>query len=531
MFFYHYFGNYAKKAYFCSSLNIYLEMNRFKLFLLLRRHNWLAFRRSPAYEQSLVARVMMVIGAGFMMVYMIFLGTMFGSIANSSGMPGMLLMFMFIFLLMLDFFIRFMVQKTPAMLIKPYMLLPIPRRSVVETFLATSLTSGYNWMWLSLFLPYCFIILCGGTSFGTVLVVLISAILLILANSQFYLLVRTLIGRSLLWWVLPVVVYGAFIGLLLLSNVESSFLAPLSSNINDIFDSIAEALAEPWTILLCLVLLIGLLWLNRATQFRFAFEEVTREEGRSGAMNGKVVQFTFLERFGQTGEYLKLELKSIMRNKAIRSRVVMSLGLIVMLTLLIAYTDVYDGKMVLNFWCFYCFSIYGMTALIKIMAPEGNYIDLLMTHRENILQLLRAKYYFHVAILFVPLLLMLPAIIAGKFSMLMVVAYMLLSSGITYFLLFQMAIYNKQSLPLNEKITGKNNMETGLQLVIELVAMFLPMVLVALLILLFDETTAYCVMAVLGLLFTLAHPLWLRNIYTRMMVRKYQNLEGFHASR
>lgn len=108
-------------------------MNRFKLFLLLRRHNWLAFRRSPAYEQSLVARVMMVIGAGFMMVYMIFLGTMFGSIANSSGMPGMLLMFMFIFLLVLDFFIRFMVQKTPAMLIKPYMLLPIPRRSVVET--------------------------------------------------------------------------------------------------------------------------------------------------------------------------------------------------------------------------------------------------------------------------------------------------------------------------------------------------------------------------------------------------------------
>ena len=508
-------------------------MSRLKLFFLLRRHNWLAFRRSPAYEQSLVARIMMIIGAGFMMVYMIFLGTMFGGMANSSDLPGMLLMFMFIFILLLDFFIRFMVQKTPAMLIKPYMLLPIPRRSVVDTFLATSLTSGYNWLWLALILPYCFIILCGGTSFGTTLVVLISAMLLILANSQFYLLVRTLIGRSLLWWVLPVVVYGAFMGTLIVSNIDNPVIKGLFSNVDDIFDSIAESLAEPWTILLCLALLLGLLWINRTTQYRFAFEEVTREESRSALSSHLTagVQFSFLERFGQMGEYLKLELKSIMRNKAIRSRVLMSLGLIVMLTLTIAYTSAYDGKMMLNFWCFYCFSIYGMTALIKIMAPEGNYIDLLMTHHENILQLLKAKYYFHVAILFVPLLLMLPAIIAGKFSLLMVAAYMLLSSGLTYCLLFQMAVYNKQSLPLNDKITGKNNMETGLQLVIELVAMFLPLVLVALLILLFDETTAYCVMAVLGLIITLAHPLWLRNIYTRMMARKYQNLEGFHASR
>ena len=38
-------------------------------------------------------------------------------------------------------------------------------------------------------------------------------------------------------------------------------------------------------------------------------------------------------------------------------------------------------------------------------------------------------------------------------------------------------------------------------------------------------------MALLGLILTIAHPLWLRNIYLRMMQRKYQNLEGFHASR
>ena len=53
----------------------------------------------------------------------------------------------------------------------------------------------------------------------------------------------------------------------------------------------------------------------------------------------------------------------------------------------------------------------------------------------------------------------------------------------------------------------------------------------AVLVLLFDEQTAYITLAVIGAALTLAHPWWLRNIYNRMMKRKYRNLEGFHATR
>jgi hypothetical protein len=172
-----------------------------------------------------------------------------------------------------------------------------------------------------------------------------------------------------------------------------------------------------------------------------------------------------------------------------------------------------------------------MTTLVKIMGPEGNYIDLLMTNKENILMLLKAKYYFHVGILFVPLLLMLPAVIAGKFSILMMLAYLLLSSGLLYFTLFQLAVYNKQTLPLNQKITGKNNVENGIQLILQMVSMFSPLILVSVLIFLASETVAYIVLIIIGLAFTLTHPIWLRHIYVRMMKRKYANLEGFTASR
>lgn len=494
-------------------------MNRLRLFLLLRQQNSLSLRRNPAFEQNMVAKVMMAFGAGFMIIYMLFIGTMLGLPASESHEYGFLLAMMPLWMF-IDFSSRFAVQQTPAMVVKPYLLQPIPFKAVVETYLVNSLLTGYNFIWLSLLLPYAFVVFCGGASFYLTLMIIICGELLFMANSLIYLMVRTLIGRSLLWWILPIVLYGSF--WLTLAIDEDLF--------EDQLDILGSAATAWWFPLFVLALLAALFALNRWMQCRFVREEVMRMEKGEKAMKS-VTQFQFLNAFGQTGEYLKLELKSIMRNKAIRSRVIMSLFLIVLLTLIISYTPVYDNATMLNFWCFYCFGIYGMTTLTKVMGPEGNYIDLLMTQKENILSLLCAKYYIHVVILFVPFILMIPAVIAEKFSLLMMVSYFFLSSGLLYLMLFQLAVYNKQTLPLNQKLTGKGNIENGIQLIIQLVAMFFPMALVAFVSFVFNETTAYVVLGAVGVVLTVTHPFWLRNIYNRMMTRRYENLEGFHASR
>lgn len=496
-------------------------MNRFRLFRLLRQNNQLAMRRSPAFEQSMVAKVLMVLGAGFMAIYLIFFGIMFSMIANGDEAPALVLVILPLLLLM-DFGARFGVQQTPAMLVKPYLLLPLPVHSVIESFLLTSVFSGWNALWLFLFLPYAFITWAGGATAPTALGVLFSGMLLVMANSQWYLLVRTLVARSILWWLLPIALYAAYFVPMVMDDEWKLFTT--------VGGYVAESMPVGWLLALSALLLLVLLLVNRKMQFAFVFEEISREEKQEGAMK-HVAEFSFFERYGQTGEYLKLELKSIFRNKAIRSRVIMSLALVVVLVGLITFTDMYDSFFMLNFWCYYCFGIYGMTALVKVMGAEGNYIDLLMTQRENILSLLKAKYYFHVAILLVPFVLMLPAVVAGKFTLLMLVAYALLTSGMLYMMMFQLGVYNKQTLPLNQKITGKNNVENGLQLLVEMLAMFMPVIMVSVLLLVFSETTAYIVMSVVGLFLTLTHPLWLRNIYQRMMVRRYENMEGFHASR
>ena len=94
-----------------------------------------------------------------------------------------------------------------------------------------------------------------------------------------------------------------------------------------------------------------------------------------------------------------------------------------------------------------------------------------------------------------------------------------------------MAVFNKTTLPLNDKITGKNQMENKWQGIASMVAMFVPVIMVFVLQVFFDEITSYWILFLIGVAITATEPCWMRNIYRRMMLRRYDNLEGFHATR
>ena len=497
-------------------------MNRIQLFFLLRKNKKLSEKRNVMFEANQYGKFFAYLGFAFFVLYFMAIGTFLGWAAVNEDEYQMIFILL-PFLLIIDFFGRFVSQQTPVMLVKPYLLMPFSRYTAVECFLVSQLIDASNFVWMSLFLPYTFICVCGSMTLLQGLVMLLLLHLMILVNSQWYLLVRTLVNRSLFWWALPVIVYGAVI-------VPLFFLADKS--VEKIFDQVFDFIGEyafSWqSFLLFIVLFIVLFLINRKMQMRFIYDEISKQEKTKLK---HVSEFSALNRFGQIGEYLKLEIKSTMRNKAIRTRFIQGVVVITMLSLLIAYTDTYTGGFARNMWCLYCFVFFGAVNLVKVMGPEGNYIDLLMVHEENILTLLRAKYYFYCAIVLLPFLLLLPPIISGKFSLLMILAYLLITTGPEYCLLFQLAIWNKQTLPLNDKITGKNQFENKLQLIIELIVFFVPVLFVLILQALFSDTVAYVVMIVIGLAFTLAEPYWMRNIYQRMMRHRYENLEGFHSTR
>ncbi|WP_028904267.1 DUF5687 family protein [Prevotella sp. P6B4] len=494
-------------------------MNKFQLYRLLRKNTNLSYKRSPAFEQNKWAKGLIYFGAAMFGLYLIMYGCIIGAAAE--GEAGTMLGVAAIYLV-IDFLLRFIVQTTPGMMVKPYILQPISRYTAIECFLVGEHLSGYNFLWLCMFVPYAIILLVAGESFALVFYEVIAAEMLMILNSQIYLFFRTLINRKVLWLIPALALYALP-------------YSPMLFNLNHVATAIEKAfnaysdVAMSWYFLPVVLLLIaGLFFVNRYFQFKYVYEEISKKSERALK---HVSQFAFFNRFGLIGEYLKIELKSNLRNKTMRSRCIMSLVLVVVFSLLVTYTDIYDGELLQNFWCMYCFAIYSATALIKVMGQEGNYIELLMMHRESIIALLRAKFLFYSAILIIPFVIMLPAVFEGKYTLLMLFAYMLMTAGFLHFIIFQLAVYNKQTIPLQLKMTAKGNFENGRQIVIEMFAFFGPVLITGLGYLLVGLTWTYIFMCVLGLTFVVTHTIWIRNIYIRMMKRRYENLEGFMNTR
>ena len=492
-------------------------MNKFQLYRLLRKNTNLSYKRSPAFEQNKWAKLLIYLGAGMFALYLIMYGCIVGMAAK--GEAGMMLAFA-PFYMAIDFLLRFIVQTTPGMMVKPYILQPISRYTAIECFLIGEHVSGYNLLWLCMFVPYSIIQLFAGESFALVLLELVTCELLMILNSQIYLFFRTLINRSVLWLIPGLVFYALPFTPLMLS--------PKADTFDKMVDMIIAQGLSWYALPIVLLVICGLFFVNRYMQFIFVYEEISKKTERALK---HVSEFAFFNRFGLIGEYLKIELKSNIRNKTMRTRCIYSLCAVIAFSLLVAYTTIYDSELMQNFWCLYCFALYGVTALIKIMGQEGNYIELLMMHRENIIALLRAKFIFYSAVLIIPFVIMLPAVFTGKYTILMLFAYMLLTAGFLHFVIFQLAVYNKQTLPLQLKVTAKGNFENGMQLVIELFALFGPVLITGLGYLLVGLTYTYIFMCIVGLAFIIAHPIWIRNIYTRMMKRRYENLEGFMNTR
>ena len=498
-------------------------MNKLQLFFLLRKNTKLSEKRNPMFEANQYGKYFGYLMVGVLVIEFIALGTFFGWLAATDADDANLIFYIVPFLRIFDIFFRFMTQQTPLMLVKPYLLTPISKYAAIECFLIQQMLDAGNLVWMTIFLPYTFIVWCGGITFWAALGMLFLLHLMVVVNSQWYLLVRTLVNQSIWWWALPAAFYGVLVLPFLL--LPDGMLDPVLDFIGDMFKKHGSLW---WVFLGTAAMFFVLFAITRRLQMRLIYDEISKNEKTKLK---HVSEFSALNRFGQIGEYLKLEIKSTMRNKAIRSRFIQGICFITFFSLMIAFTNIYNSEFERNFWCFYAFVFFGSVNLTKVMCPEGNYIDLLMVHEENILTLLRAKYYYYCAVLLLPLLFTLVPVFTGKFSFLMVLTYLFTTTGPVYCGLFQMAIYNKTTLPLNDKITGKNQMENKWQIIVSMVTMFGPIITTKILHVLFGADVAYTILLIIGLSMTLAEPVWMRSIYRRMMKRRYDNLDGFHSTR
>lgn len=276
----------------------------------IRRNQKLAAKRNPMYDRNRFAKFLIYLFTAFWAAYLVLIGVSL-SFAFEEDIPGMepydALDSVLILFLLIDFLIRFLFP-TPAQEIKPYLLLPVSRQRLINTLLVQVGLKLYNLFWLFLFVP--FAALTAARYFGVAGVTgyAVGIWLLMTANAYWSILVRALARQHTLWLLLPAAVYG------LLALLE---FVPSQGMVSQFSMWLGEAFLR-WNLLAhagVLAVIVLLLLVNCRVQTACIYSELGRKE------DSRVRHFSrygYLERFGMTGEYMRLELRMIFRNKTPR---------------------------------------------------------------------------------------------------------------------------------------------------------------------------------------------------------------------
>ncbi|MDE5560975.1 MAG: hypothetical protein K2J00_04110 [Bacteroidaceae bacterium] len=497
-------------------------MNKLQLYRLLVAQQQIKNARHPMFDKNRFMKILM----WFMMLYyaaiLVFLGS-FLPLALRGVYPGVaafhVLDGFLVWLLIVDFYARLSLQETPVQQIRPYRLLPLRRSFLMNIYLLRSGFSIGNVFWWFMLVPFGAIGVLPLLGWGSFFLWLMGWLLVCVANGFWYLFCRALCMKNLLWILLPLAVHGGLVALMLLPDKN-----PLDMPCTRLMYGYANGNI---LYIMCTLGIIFLLYhANYTLQMSMAYNEVAKKED---VELKSATQMNYLNRWGALGEYLKMEVKLRMRNSQVRMTFLIGISFILFFSIVQYFSDVYSGAFMTSFICLYDYIVLGLMTLVSIMCFEGNYMDGLMARRESIYALLRAKYYFNTSILVFPLLIVLPLIVTGKASLWMHLGYMSMTAGLLYPMIFQMAVYNNSTLPLNQKITGKQG--NTMQQIIGMSALFLPIGIEKILVLLLGNVWGYVMLMAIGAAGMATHRIWLRNIYNRFMARRYVNMDGFRASR
>lgn len=489
----------------------------------IQKNQRLASKRSPMFEQNRFAKFLIYFMVAFWAAYFVFGGVMM-ALGFKGAFPAMEPSYIFnrfmLVYLAVDFIFRFMFQKPPVQEIKPYILMPVSKKKVMSCFCLQSGLSSYNLFWLFMVVPFAVLALPAHFGILGLIGFVLGYWLLFVLNNYWYILWRTFIDEKIYHLLWPLLFYGglACVEFLLPGHLISTFTQEFGNGF---------ALWSPLTFVPLLAVIAAIFFLNRNLQLHYVYKELGKTEVTTIK---HVHEMKFLERYGELGEYMRLEIKLQTRNKVPKKQFIMGITIMLAFSAALAFSEIYDGFMS-YFILVYNFVVLGMMTLSSVMSYEGNYLDGLMSRKESVLNILTAKYFLNCLMVLIPFVIMWVPVIEGKISPWAPLSIFFFTTGCLFCAMMQLAVYNKKTINMNMKVMGRNGGGGAIQNVVSFSVMLGPLLLIAILNAVVGETAMYIILLALGLLFTAGYRIWLRNIYNRFLIRRYENMEGFRNSR
>ena len=490
----------------------------------LQKHQWKAFLRHPMFERNLRVKLFMYLIFGLLGLQLFTFGFMMDRILLEVG-GYQLAIYTFnsiaLYLFLFDYIIKYIFKQNQSMQIVSYLNLPIKRNRLFNFLLVKEFTNVWNLYLLILLIPFSLKAIMPFYGIGIAALYIIFIYSLSIGNSLLVSLSNNLLNKNGWYFFLPLAGIAAIVALGYFSIVDWGKCTV------QIGEWILEGNPLIW---LVQALILFALWI--ANQ-RTMLGELYR--GMEGEKAEKIISFTsisFLDRFGEIGEFINLELKMLIRTRRLRAQIIVGILFIAYYFFMIYGAEEAFSKNPFSFVFFtiYIIGLVGLTLSQFLYSAQSAFFDGLMTRNHSLLNMIKGKYILYSTYsLFVACLMMIP-VYHGKVSFLLIVSAFFYTIGFLFCLMFQAAIYNKSYLDLFDRGTFNWKGTSGNTLIINTLTISIPMTIVLVLDSIFSQTVGCYFMLITGLVFTFTSNYWLKWTYENFLKRKYKNMEGYRSN-
>ncbi|CAA9202521.1 DUF5687 family protein [Flavobacterium collinsii] len=270
---------------------------------------WKAFVRSASFGTSVVMKVLI----GFLMVYfsLLFVGAGVGAfyILKKMNLEPLVTVNQFlIYYFLFDLVIRLLMQAIPVLNIKPLLILPFKKPTIVHFSLGKTALSFFNWVHALFFIPFSIVLVLEGYDPLGVVFWFLAAFSLIYINN-FLNIILSNIDK------LFVVFVGAII---VLAAAQYYKLFDITLFTTPVFQGFY---AVKGVFLIPVLILVGLYLFT----FKYFKNNLFLDAGLSKKEDIATTEnLSWLNQFGTLGTFLKNDIKLIKRNKRSKTTILMS---------------------------------------------------------------------------------------------------------------------------------------------------------------------------------------------------------------
>ncbi len=482
-------------------------------------HQWKQSSRSKKFAESTGIKIVYWFFVGLMLLYVLAAGFFIDKILEAS-FPNQDLITVFnsfiLYYFTADVFMRFYLQDVPILSISPYLHLPIKKRKMIHFMLSKSLLSLFNYLPLFVFIPFGLKVILPALGAGYAIIWLLGMYGLILTNNFLAIyLKRQLVGNfKVVISFIALIITSAIVDLM--GWVDFSELSSL------LFTGLGYSSGYLLVVggLLLTAYLSNYLLLKKNSYL----DEIDYGKKKDGF---KAINTSFLQRYGNIGSLIAMELKLIFRNKRPKSIFFMSIVLLLYGFLFYPNDFYMEGFGMLTFVGVFMTGIFLSNYGQLLLSWNSNFFDKIITSRVNMHEYFESKFWLFFVTSTAAFILTVPYLYFGWKVLAINAACYLFNIGVNAFVIFYFSMRNPKRIDLSKSASFNYEGVTATQFILILPILLFPVLLVLPFQYVEVPYLGISLLAVMGIVGLFLKNTWFKLIEKRYRTKKHELATGF----